>query len=198
METKQNTNKFSLLKELNAINNAGRESRLKVAKMVLKDQELFDSLLETAFEHDNELSVKAIWVLELVCEKNLEWIAFNLPYFIKNISKPTEESAVRSISKICNLIAQDYNSKFDSPIKLIMTENHVSQMIETCFDWLVSDYKVATKAHAMETLYFLGIKTGWVHYELKMIIEKNLPIESPGYIARAKKVLEFMSNDNAA
>jgi len=198
METKQKTNKFSLLKELNAINNAGRESRLKVAKMVLKDQELFESLLETAFEHDNELSVKAIWVLELVCEKNLEWMAFNLPYFIKNISKPTEESAVRSISKICNLIAQDYNSKFDSPIKLIMTEDHVSQMIETCFDWLISDFKVATKAHAMETLYFLGIKTGWVHYELKMIIEKNLPIESPGYIARAKKVLESMSNDNAA
>jgi hypothetical protein len=198
METKQKTNKFSLLKELNAINNAGRESRLKVAKMVLKDQELFESLLETAFEHDNELSVKAIWVLELVCEKNLEWMAFNLPYFIKNISKPKEESAVRSISKICNLIAQDYNSKFDSPIKLIMTEDHVSQMIETCFDWLISDFKVATKAHAMETLYFLGIKTGWVHYELKMIIEKNLPIESPGYIARAKKVLESMSNDNAA
>ena len=198
METKQKTNKFSLLKELNAINNAGRESRLKVAKMVLKDQELFESLLETAFEHDNELSVKAIWVLELVCEKNLEWMAFNLPYFIKNISKPKEESAVRSISKICNLIAQDYNSKFDSPIKLIMTEDHVSQMIETCFDWLISDFKVATKAHAMETLYFLGIKTGWVHYELKMIIEKNLPIESPGSIARAKKVLESMSNDNAA
>ena len=198
METKQNLNKFSLLKELNAINNAGRESRLKVAKMVLKDQELFESLLETAFEHDNELSVKAIWVLELVCEKNLEWMAFNLPYFIKNISKPTEESAVRSISKICNLIAQDYNSKFDSPIKLIMTEDLVSQMIETCFDWLISDFKVATKAHAMETLYFLGIKTGWVHYELKMIIEKNLPIESPGYIARAKKVLESMSNENAA
>ena len=198
METKQNINKFSLLKELNAINNAGRESRLKVAKMVLKDQELFESLLETAFEHDNELSVKAIWVLELVCEKNLEWMAFNLPYFIKNISKPTEESAVRSISKICNLIAQDYNSKFDSPIKLIMTEDLVSQMIETCFDWLISDFKVATKAHAMETLYFLGIKTGWVHYELKMIIEKNLPIESPGYIARAKKVLESMSNENAA
>ena len=79
-----------------------------------------------------------------------------------------------------------------------MTEDHVSQMIETCFDWLISDFKVATKAHAMETLYFLGIKTGWVHYELKMIIEKNLPIESPGYIARAKKVLESMSNDNAA
>jgi len=198
METKTNTTKFSLLKELNAIQNAGRESRIKVAKLVLKDESLFDPLLEIAFEQDGELSVKAIWVLELVCEKNLEWISFNLPYFIKNISKPTEESAVRSISKICNLIAQDYNSKFDSPIKLIMTEEHVSQMIETCFDWLLSDYKVATKAHAMECLYYLGKKTGWVHYELKMIIEKNLPIESPGYIARAKKVLESMSNNNAA
>ena len=198
METKTNTNKFSLLKELNAIQNASRESRIKVAKLVLKDESLFDSLLEVAFEHEGELSVKAIWVLELVCEKNLDWISFNLPYFIKNISKPTEESAVRSISKICNLIAQDYNSKYDSPIKLIMTEEHISQMIETSFDWLLSDYKVATKAHAMESLYYLGNKTGWVHYELKMIIEKNLPIESPGYIARAKKVLESMSNNNAA
>ena len=198
MEIKNNTAKFSLLKELNAIQDAGRESRIKVAKTVLKDQTLFESLLEIAFEQDDELSVKAIWVMELVCEKNLDWMAFNLPYFIENFSKPREESAVRSISKISNLIAQDYNSKFDSPIKLIMNQDHVSQMIETCFDWLLSDYKVATKAHAMETLYYLGKKTGWVHYELKMIIEKKLPVESPGYVARAKKVLESMSKNNAA
>lgn len=198
MEIEKNTAKFSLLKELNAIQDAGRENRIKVAKTILKDQALFESLLEIAFEQENELSVKAIWVLELVCEKNLEWMAFSLPYFINNLSNQKDESAVRSISKICNLIAQDYNSKFDSPIKLIMTEDHVSQMIESCFDWLLSDYKVAAKAHAMETLYYLGKKAGWVHYELKMIIEKKLPVESPGYVARAKKVLESMSKNNAA
>jgi len=198
MKTVQDKIKYSLLKELNAIQDAGRENRVKITKKVLKDQELFQSLIEIAFEHDNELSVKAIWILELVCEKRLDWLAFNLNFFIENITNIKEESAVRSIAKICNLIAQDYNSKFDTPIKLTMTQDHLSQMIETCFEWLLSDFKVATKAHAMESLYFLGIKTGWIHYELKMIIEKNLPQESPGYATRAKKVLESMSKDTAA
>ena len=65
MEIEKNTAKFSLLKELNAIQDAGRENRIKVAKTVLKDQALFESLLEIAFEQENELSIKAIWVLEL-------------------------------------------------------------------------------------------------------------------------------------
>ena len=199
MKTVKNMTKYSLLKELNAIQDSGRESRVKVTKKVLKDQELFQSLIEIAFEQKNDLSVKAIWVLELVCEKRLDWLAFNLTYFIESL--PTiihDESAIRSIAKICNLVAQDYNSKFESPIKLTITQDQVSQMIETGFDWLLSDYKVATKAHAMETLYYLGIKTGWIHYELKMIIEKNLPAESPGYATRAKKVLDSMSKNTAA
>jgi len=198
MKTVKDTTKYSLLKDLNAIQDAGRENRVKITKKVLKDQSLFQSLIEIAFEHDNDLSVKAIWILELVCEKRLDWLAFNLPYFIENLPKVTDESAVRSLAKVCNLVAQDYNSKFESPIKLTITQDHISQMIETCFEWLISDYKVATKAHAMEALYFLGIKTGWIHYELKMIIEKNLPVESPGYATRAKKVLESMSKNTAA
>jgi len=198
MKTVKDMTKYSLLKELNAIQDAGRENRVKVTKKVLKDQALFQSLIEIAFEHDNDLSVKAIWILELVCEKRLDWLAFNLTYFIENLPLVKEESAVRSIAKVCNLLAQDYNSKFESPIKLTITQNHLSQMIETCFEWLLSDYKVATKAHAMETLYYLGLKTSWIHYELKMIIEKNISIESPGYATRAKKILDSMSKDTAA
>ncbi len=199
MKAVNNPTKYSLLKELNTIKDAGRENRLKVTKMVLQNQEMFKPLLEIAFENGNELSIKAIWVLELVCEKRLDWLAFNLTYFIENLPKVnTEESAVRSMSKICNLISQDYNSKFEAPIKLTITKSQVSQLIETCFDWLLSDYKVATKAHAMECLYYLGIKTEWIHYELKMIIEKNLPLESPGYATRAKKILESMSKNSAA
>lgn len=199
MKDVKDITKYSLLKELNAIKDSGRENRMKVTKKVLKDQGLFQSLIEIAFEHNNELSIKAIWVLELVCEKRLDWLAFNLKFFIENL--PTvinDESAIRSIAKICNLIAQDYNSKFESPIKLSLTQDHVSQLIESCFEWLLRDYKVATKAHAMEALYYLGIKTEWIHYELKMIIEKNLPNESPGYATRAKKVLDSMSKNTAA
>ena len=103
MKTVKDTSKYSLLKELNAIQDAGRENRVKITKKVLKDQELFQSLIEIAFEQGNGLSVKAIWILELVCEKRLDWLAFNLTYFIENIDNVKEESAVRSIAKICNL-----------------------------------------------------------------------------------------------
>ncbi|MGB5363037.1 MAG: adenylosuccinate lyase [Aureibaculum sp.] len=190
--------KYSLIKELNSLKNASKDNRSKVSKLVLKDQALFQSLIEIVFDYDNDLSVKASGILELVCEDRLDWIAFNLPYFTENLHKLKDDSAVRSAAKICNLIAQNYNSKFDSPIKLIITEEQVAQIIETCFDWLLSDYKVATKAHAMEALYYIGKTTGWIHYELKMIIEKNLPLESPGYVARAKKVLESISKNTAA
>ena len=198
MNAVKSITKYSLIKELNSLKNASKDNRSKVSKLVLKDQALFQSLIEIVFDYDNDLSVKASGILELVCEDRLDWIAFSLPYFTENLYKLKDDSAVRSAAKICNLIAQNYNSKFDSPIKLIITEEQVAQIIETCFDWLLSDYKVATKAHAMEALYYIGKKTGWIHYELKMIIEKNLPVESPGYVARAKKVLESISKNTAA
>lgn len=198
MEAIKTMSKYSLIKELNAVKVLTKSSRDKISRMIVKDQSVFQSLLEIAFDYNNELSSKACSVLESVCEERPDWIAFNLNYFTENLPNVQGDSNVRSISKICNMIAQNYNSKFDSPIKLIITEDQVSQLIETCFEWLLSDYKVATKANAMETLYHIGKQIGWIHYELKMIIEKNIPVESPGYTSRAKKVLEAISKDTAA
>jgi queuine/archaeosine tRNA-ribosyltransferase len=97
------------------------------------------------------------------------------------------------------LIAQDINSKFDSPIKIIATQQQIEQIIETCINWLNNENtKVASKAHAMEALYFLGIQNKWIHYELKMILEKNIPNESPAYGTRGTKILELMAKNDLA
>ena len=190
--------KYSLIKELNAIKTMSKSHRDKVSRAVLKDESLFKSLIEIAFDYNDETSVKAALILENACEQRLDWIAYNLSYFTENISYLKNDSAIRPAAKICNLIAQEVNSKFDSPIKVIVTNEQVEQIIETCFEWLVKDTKVASKAHAMEALYFLGKQLQWIHYELEMIIKRDLELESPAYSSRGLKILERMSKNNAA
>jgi len=207
--------KYSLIKELNAVKSMSKSHRDKISDIVLKDETLFTSLIEITFDYKNETSVKAALILEIVCEHRLDWIAYSLPYFTQHISKLENESslpyftqhisklenesAIRPASKICNLIAQDVNSKFDSPIKIIATQAQLEQIMETCFQWLNNEEtKVASKAHAMEALYFLGLQNKWIHYELKMILEKNIPKESPAYETRGTKILELMAKNNIA
>lgn len=192
-------NKYSLIKELNAIKSMSKSHKDKMSKAVLENQELFKSLVEISFDYNDETSVKAAQVLEIVCEKRLDWIAYNLPYFTKNIPYLKNESAIRPAAKICNLIAQEVNSKFDSPIKVIATQEQLEQIIETCLDWLLKeDTKVASKAHAMEALYHLGNQMNWIHYELKMIIERDIDNESSAYSARASKILQRLAKENRA
>jgi len=199
MESIKNMTKYSLIKELNAAKSMSKSYRDKISKIVLKDESLFKSLIEITFDYKNEVSVKAALVLEIVCEHRLDWIAYSLPYFTENISLLKNESAIRPASKICNLIAQDINSKFDSPIKIIATQKQLEQIIETCFDWLNNEEtKVASKAHAMEALYYLGLKNAWIHYELKMILERNISKESSAYETRGTKILTLMAKNNIA
>jgi hypothetical protein len=199
MESVKNMTKYSLIKELNAVKSMSKSHRDKISGIVLKDETLFKSLIEITFDYKNETSVKAALILEIVCEHRLDWIAYSLPYFTQHISKLENESAIRPASKICNLIAQDINSKFDSPIKIIATQKQLEQIIETCFDWLNNkETKVASKAHAMETLYYLGLQNKWIHYELNMILEKNIPKESPAYQTRGTKILELMAKNKIA
>ena len=198
MNAVKNMNKYSLIKELNTIPNTNRESLKKLSKLILTDQSLFESLVEISFDYDYDISLKAIATLELVVEQRLDWIAYNLSYFTKNISRVKDENAIKSISKICNLIAQEYTSKYDSPIKLILTYEQLSEIIETCFDWMLKDYKASIKTNAMDTLFHIGKKIGWIHYEVKLIIDKNISAESSSYASKAKKVLEMIEKTSVA
>lgn len=190
--------KYSLIKELNDIKEMSKSHKEKMSKAILANENLFKSLVEIAFDYNNETSVKAAQILETVCEERLDWIAYNLPYFTKNIAYLKNDNAIRPAAKICNLIAKEVNSKFDSPIKVIATKEQIEQIIETCFDWLLKDTKVVSKAHAMEALYFLGYKLDWIHYELKLIIERDIEEESPAYSTRANKILEKLAKKNQA
>ena len=71
-----------------------------------------------------------------------------------------------------------------------LSERQIQQFIETSFDWLISDTKVAAKAYAMEILFELGKHYDWIHPELKQIISQDYSKHSAGYKARARMILK--------
>lgn len=183
-----------ILKELDVLGPATRDNRKRVSNLVIENPELIKPLLEVVFDVDHKLSYRAAWILEFVLtQKNkLDWISPYLDEFTSNISKVYHDSAVRPCAKICEYIAKAYTSKKDSIIKDSLSEKNIENIIETGFDWMISQQKVAVKAYTMETLYLLGKNSDWVHNELKLVIQQNMASESAGYKARGKKIVALI------
>jgi len=183
-------NKQDLANLINTKVTSYREYRLKYAQIVLQDKKLFKYLIEIAFDETNEASVKVSWVLDFVMREKLEWIYPHLDYFTDNISKSKHDSIIRPMAKICENLALKYTSKKPSDIKNHLTKKHIEKIIETGFDWMISDQKVAVKAYTMEALFLFGKEIDWVHGELKLILQQDITNGSAGYKARGKNVLK--------
>ncbi|PHR72222.1 MAG: adenylosuccinate lyase [Lutibacter sp.] len=179
-----------LIKLLETKISSYRDVRERYAKHILSNKDLFLPLLKIAFEVNNKTSIRACWVLEFVLREKLEWIFPHLNYFVENISKIHFDSSTRPIAKICEFLAKDYTSKKETKIKKHLTKKHIDTIIETGFDWLISDQKVAVKVYTMESLFLFGKEKNWVHDELKLIIQQEIMNGSPAYKARGKRILK--------
>ena len=178
-------NKKDLIDELNTIKVAKRVYRDKSAKFVLDHPETFPFLLDIVFGSYSRTAIKAAWVLELVCQENILMIKESLNFFINNLDKISDESALRPLSKVCSFIIKSHQNN-----DLELTKNQKEKIIVVNFDWIIENHKVATQVFAMDTLLILGKKYDWVYNELKLILEKNTSSGSAGYQAHAKKILK--------
>ncbi len=183
-----------LYKELTYVNSS-RKNRLKYAHMVMNDLSLLPKLLDVLFMVDDKVSCRAAWVLEFVCGENLEVIIPFLDTFTNNIHKVTMDSAVRPVAKVCENLAKAYYSKTNNNIKTALQPKHKENIIEACFDWMISKQKVAVKAYSMNTLYLLGKDYSWIHPELKLILERDFNSNSAGFKARARHILKKIKRD---
>jgi hypothetical protein len=158
-----------------------RISRDENAQLILVNADLFPDLLELALNLDDKNHHKACWILELVLEKQLHFVTDHLPVFCLSLSKFTNESALRSISKICLFLSRH----------LTLSNLQEDQIIESCFDWLINeDRKVAAKAYAIRTLFELGKKNDWIHPELQRILSDDYHKHSVAYKAVAREILK--------
>lgn len=184
-------NKSDLLFQIDAISNAKRIYRDKASKFVIDYPETFPFLIELAFDTKNHSSVKAAWVLELVCHENLNSIEPFIDFFIDNLQKIKAESALRPIAKICNfLLNGNYYQPKKDKINTNLTEEQRVKIIESNFDWLIEDHKIASQVFAMDNLYFLSKNYKWISDELKLALQKDYPFKSAGYQAHARKILK--------
>ncbi|MGK0210456.1 MAG: hypothetical protein ACI9D4_000766 [Polaribacter sp.] len=169
---------------------AYRKTRLDVAQWVMDHPETFPELLEFCFQKDEEISYRATWILECICLADFKLLLPHLDIFFNTIPNIYKNQAVRPLAKICEkLMIATYKTKNEAIIKSI-TEAHKSIIIECCFDWLITQQKVACQVYSMLALYFLGTQYDWIHPELKTIINKNIHQGSAAYKARGKYVLQ--------
>ena len=172
--------------------NAHRHVRLDVAAWVLDRPKSIPYLLEYCFKINDDISYKATWILEFVCLENLELIYPFLDNFFENLPKVYKHQAVRPLAKICEMLAVTYYKEKDTKLINILTSNHKETMTTCCFDWLISNQRVACEVYAMSTLYHLGTEIDWIHTELKTIIESNIMESTAGYKSRGKQVLRLI------
>ena len=169
---------------------AYRENRLRASQWVLQHPEYFEELLNYCFTDDKVLAKKATWVLEFVCREQLILLYPHLDYFFNHLPKAQGDGALRAVGLICELLALQYYKKKDTALQRLFTGKHKETMIECCFDWLITNQKVACQARAMLALYWLGTEIDWIHAELATILRQNMHSGSAGYKNRGQKILD--------
>ena len=120
----------------------------------------------------------------------------HIDYFTQNIHSLKHESAVRPTAKICKWIAEAYVKKHKTTFVTHIKPIHIERIVETGFDWMITETKVATKAYSMDTLYYFGCLNienfEWIHQELKNIVLQNSSKESSAYKAHARQILHSL------
>jgi hypothetical protein len=182
---------MSLLNQL-SFDKAYRANRMNAAQWVLKHPDTFSELMDIAFKNDPEISHKANWTLEFVCLENLSMLFPHLDYFFEHLSEVKEDSSVRPLAHICELLCISYYKEQNKRLEPLLSTSHKSVMTECCFDWLITEKKVACQVRAMLCLFYLGTENRWIHNELKAILQGNIPRGSAGYQARGKKILQMI------
>lgn len=188
-----------LISVLNDMKNPARVNRDNAANIVLAQPNLIKHLVDLTFDVNVKLSIKAAWVLEWICTHHgIEHILPYLDRFTTNISIVRFDSAVRPCAKICEHLANAFTSKKGNKTKTTLTQSHIDAIIETGFDWLITDQKIAVRAYTMTFLYLFGLQKDWVHPELKHLIETKIIHESKGCKARGKYILEMIEKQKTS
>ncbi len=180
---------ISLEEVLNNVNHS-REKRNNFANLILDNPEILPDLLNVCNKVENEISCRASWGLEFLCKNNLETILPYLDELLVIASKVYQHSGVRPIAKIFEYLILAYYKEKSVSVRKFLTTTHREKITEICFDWLITDQKVAPKAYSMTSLYLLGTEFDWVHPELKITLENNYSSGSAAYKARSRMVLK--------
>src|SRR5690606_15070154 len=100
---------------------AYRKDRLELAYYIINNPDEFENRLNFANKTDNDISYKAAWIIAMLCIVNLCISYPHLDLLHSISSKVYKKQAVRPLSKVCELITENYYSKNSQRIQNIVT-----------------------------------------------------------------------------
>ncbi len=165
---------------------AHTQNRIDNANFIMENSYLLTDLIRFSFEVENKLHLRGCCILEKVFEMQMELSFPYLDTICNDLKLLKNDSAIRSISRFVMFLVQE-NAK-----NTILNTTQMEQITEASFDWLIGDYRVAVKHHAVYTLIETGKKIDWVYPELKNILEKKIEFPSPGYRNIVRKFLKMI------
>lgn len=168
-----------------------RPSRDYCANLIFENPALLPDLIAIACDISDANHHKACWTLELVAANNIEILFPYLNDFCKTLSLYCHDGAIRSASKI-TLFAAKQHCKTAKSVNAFLSNQQITQMTEACFDWLIGNRKVASKAYAMRALFEFGNRNASIYPELKGILEMGYATHSAAYQAVTKELLRKM------
>ncbi|QQX75737.1 MULTISPECIES: adenylosuccinate lyase [Aequorivita] len=174
---------------------SSKTKRVEIAMWVTKKTHYVRETLQWCFAEDSELLVQSAWVLEIICEYKAKNFFKYMHLFFEKLPTIKNDSALRSCAKICEMLCHYHFMKSCGVFYEVLNKNERKIITECCFDWLITDQKVACQAPAMQCLYYLGWDNDkiWIYPELRDILITNAPHKSAGYQARARKILKKIS-----
>lgn len=156
----------------------------------LKNPSYIRILLKNIQQINDKNSTFSARILELTCKQNLTIIIPYLDSFCNLLTEVKLEASIRACAKICELLMLNYFIKTNIFYSNSIQEKHLEKIIESGFDWMLSNQPTAIQAYTMHSLYLLGTKYDWIHPELVLILEKAIPTGSVGLVNRARKIIK--------
>lgn len=148
----------------------------RIVKWVGSNQVRFDELFELFLKDEYRVVQRAAWPVSYCVIAHPQLIKKHWGRLVKNLKKPTLHDAVKRNSI---RLLQD----IDIP------EKYEGDIMNICFGYIESPGEaIAVKAFSLTVLGNLAKKYPGIIPELKLIIEEQLPYQSPALRSRTKRL----------
>jgi hypothetical protein len=151
---------------------------VKIAKFIGADPKKFTFLVGVFLKGPYRVTQRAAWPLSLVVEQHPALILPHLKKILDHLKQPGIHDAVkRNTMRLLQFI--------DVP------KRYHGRVADICFTFLRARKEaVAIRVFSMTVLANISMQNPELKPELKMIIEDQLPYESPAFVSRARRLLK--------
>ena len=164
----------------------GKLEAEKLAFIVSDQSFSAKNLIDLSFHHNEQIGFRAAWILERVYSNHqVKFLPYAI-YFLEQLPKQKNLSALRHYVKILAFMT---GKKASTEIKNIIAQFETVDIVESVFAWLIDEkIPVAVKSHCLNILANMIPKYQWVKEELIDTMEFLADKESIGFFAKVKQI----------